>query len=329
MIRRSSRSVWVFVLGLVLSAARAGAADWFVAADAGAGGDGSSGAPFSTIEDAMQQAAAGDRVFLGEGIYQQTVSLSVGGRARRALLRLRPGVAVIGAGRDRTRLRGEADAGAPLFGITAGPEVGPDTEVRALAIEGACFHGVNLRGASPTLRSIDVLNDASGSSSVGMDLRDGSAPLVEDLLVDGGHGAVFVEFGSSGRFERCRVRARPDDTLALSDATPLFRDCVFEGAGRDLLVLNLGSAPRFERCRFGRGQRWTVRVAAGYPAGSRVDLGGNAWFSADLEELAASVLDAVDLPSLGAIVVLEPLASAGSVGGTRWGGIKAAFAPRR
>ena len=71
--------------------------------------------------------------------------------------------------------------------------------------------------------------------------------------------------------------------------------------------MNQGSQPRFTDCRFGRGDRWTVRVASGYLFNSEVNLGGNRWFTADLDELEAATLDARDDPRLGATVLFEPI----------------------
>ncbi|MCQ2390972.1 MAG: DUF1565 domain-containing protein [Kiritimatiellae bacterium] len=61
----------VLVLGLLASAHAVLAADWFVKADAAVGGDGSQAAPFQTIQEAVDAAAADDTVKVLPGVYDQ------------------------------------------------------------------------------------------------------------------------------------------------------------------------------------------------------------------------------------------------------------------
>lgn len=294
---------------LLFATASAIAADFHVDPAAAPDGDGSVAAPFDRISPAMAAAQPGDRVLLAPGVYQRTVALTAYGHARRAVLVMRDGVEVIGAGRGSTFLRAPGTDGPPIFGVTA-EGVGRDSALRDLTIDGPCFHGINLRTASPTLERVDILSEATGSSSLGIDARDGSDPLARSLRIDGGHGALFVEFGSRGVFIDSTIGARPHDGIALNDGDPTFLRCRIEFAGRDALVLNQNSRPVFEDCDFLGAARWTVRVATGYEAGSRISLGGNRWFSASLAEIEARVLDALDDPSLGLRVELLPLGGA-------------------
>jgi hypothetical protein len=296
----------LLLCALLFLAADASAEDFYVDPAAAPGGDGSVENPFDRIPRAMAAVQPGDRVLLAPGVYQRTVAVTAYGNARRAVLVLRDGVEVIGAGRGLTILRAPATDGAPIFGVTA-EGVTRSAILRDLTIDGPCFHGINLREASPTLDRIDILNDVTGSSSVGLDARDGSDPFVRDVRVDGGHGALFVEFGSRGTFIDCTIGSRPDDGIALSNGNPTLIRCLIEFAGRDALVLNQGSRPVFEDCEFAGGARWAVRVAGGYSAGSRISLGGNRWFSDSLPVLEASILDAADDPGLRLRVEVLPL----------------------
>lgn len=323
------RPLFAVVLGLVLgSAGVASSADWYVDPAASGPGDGSIDAPWPRIRDAMAVAVAGDRVLLAPGVYSDTVTLSVNGNPRRAVLVLVEGVEVVGAGRGATVLRAPSTAGAPVFGITAFA-LTRATRVRDLTIDGPCFQGVNLRDADPVFERIDIRNDVTGGSSVAFDARDGSDPLCEDVLFDGGHSALFVEFGSSGTYRDCRVGVRPNEALSFSQADPVLERVVIEGAGRDVLVLNQGSRPVLRDCRFlARGGRWTIRVAVGYEPGTSIDLGGNRWYTDDLATLQADVLDASDDAALGLTVVLAPLGDPVDAMTRGWGALKADYGSR-
>jgi hypothetical protein len=258
-------------------------------------------------------------VELASGVYDETVPVTVNGFARDALVVLRDGVQLRGAGRNQTFLRG-----APAFyGITA-EGVGGRTIVRDLTLDGALVQAVNLRGASPTLERVDVRNAPTGGSSVSLDARDGSFPVLVDCVLDGGHGALFVEFGSGGLYRRCRLGRRPYETLSVVGSDPVLEDCVLEGAGRSTVVLSQNAFPTLTRCVVGRGDAWTVRVV-GYPPATTIDLSGNTWFTDDAEAIAAAILDAEDQTSLGARVRFLPLADVVSTGDSSIGGLKRSF----
>lgn len=316
----------VIALGVVTTPARA--TDWFVDPVAGDGGDGSSTAPFTRIRDAMSVAAPGDRVLLAPGVYSDTVGLTANGNPRRAVLVLAEGVEVVGAGRGVTILRAPSTSGAPVFGITAFG-TSRATRVRDLTIDGPCFQGVNLRDADPVFERVDILNDVTGGSSVAFDARDGSDPLCVDVRFDGGHSALFVEFGSSGTYRDCRIGVRPNEAMSFSQADPVLERVIVEGAGRDVLVLNQGSRPILRDCRFlARGGRWTVRVAVGYEPDATIDLARNRWYTDDLAALEGDVLDADDDPALGLRVILAPLGDPVRNEVRAWSALKSTFAPR-
>jgi hypothetical protein len=269
-----------------------------------AGGDGSAAAPRRSLAAALAAAAAGDTLVLAAGTYRETVPVTAYGQPRLALLPLVDGVVVLGAGPDRTVLEAPP-ADTLTFGISA-EDVSRATVVAGLTVTGACFQGINLRGADPVLREVAVVNPPTGTSSVACDVRDGSDPLLVDCVLDGGHGALFVEFGSSGDYVRCRIGRRVNDGLVVHRAAPRLTDCVLEGAGRWTLNLTQDAQPVLTGCTIGRGDDATVRVQL-YPPGSVVDLGGNRWFSDDPAVLAAAIIDADDDPALGAVVVFLPL----------------------
>ena len=64
-------SVCFFVVGLLMLAPSVRAADWFVSAEAAAGGNGSAAAPFKTIQEAVDAAAEDDTVKVLPGVYDQ------------------------------------------------------------------------------------------------------------------------------------------------------------------------------------------------------------------------------------------------------------------
>lgn len=311
------------ILLILLLAQSAAAMTWHVAAEAEAPGDGGPTAPFALIADAMTAASSGDTVRIGPGIYSATVPVTAYGQPRLALLELADGVTVIGAGRDQTFLHG-LPAALSTYGVTA-YRIGGSAAISDLTITGTCFQGINLREASPRLDRLDVLNDVTGGSSTACDVRDGSFPLVADVRFDGGHTALVVEFGSGGTYTDCTVGVRPNDGLLCNDGAPELIRCTLEGAGRDALVLTQGAQPFLRDCVLGDGGRFAVRVIL-YPAGSRIDLGGNTWFSNDPATILARIRDARVDPALGATVIVEPLADGDvSTRTLNFGGVKGLF----
>ncbi len=308
---------------VILSASPLAAGTWHVAPEAGIAGDGSITNPFAMVADGMAAAASGDTVRLAAGTYSATVAVTAYGQPRLALLVLKEGVTVIGAGREATFLHA-LPAAIYTFGISA-EDVDESASVSDLAVTGSCFQGVNLRGASPRLSRLDLVNDVTGGSSLACDVRDLSFPVVEDVLFDGGHTALVVEFGSGGTYAGCTIGIRPNDGMICNNATPELIDTVFLGAGRDLLVLALGSQPVLRGCTIADGSRYAVRVAV-YDPGSEIDLGGNTWFSTDPAAIRARILDALVDPSLGATVLIEPLGEGGvPVRDLSFGSVKAQY----
>ena len=308
---------------MTLSATPLVAGTWHVAPDAGTVGDGSPTNPFALVAEGMAAATLGDTVSLAAGTYSATVPVTAYGQNRLALLVLKNGVTVIGAGREATFLHA-LPASIYTFGITA-EEVDESASVSDLTVTGACFQGVNLRGASPRLSRLHLVNDVTGGSSLACDVRDLSFPVVEDVLFDGGHTALVVEFGSGGTYTGCTIGIRPNDGMICNNATPELIETVFLGAGRDLLVLALGSQPVLRGCTIADGSRFAVRVAV-YDPGSEIDLGGNTWFSTDPATIRTRILDALVDPSLGATVLIEPLGDGGvPVRDLSFGSIKAQY----
>ncbi|HEX9640786.1 MAG TPA: right-handed parallel beta-helix repeat-containing protein [Candidatus Krumholzibacteria bacterium] len=301
-------AVFLFMFA-AFSVGGAHAKSWHVD-PAASGGDGTVEFPFGRIDHAMDAAAAGDSLLLAAGVFDAWIEIDDAGVARRALMLLKDGVHVLGAGAGESILRGKSedviDYGIRAFGI------GDQGSVSGLRLDGAIRQGINLVGASPRLTQLEVLNDLAGGSGVAMDVREGSFPEVADCVFDGGHSALFVEFESGGNFTRCVIGSRPHESLVVIDSNPRLVDCVIRSGGRDSIVLSSGSEPVLQACRIRRGSRWTVRVF-GYAAGSVIDLGGNHWYSEDRGALQEDILDARDDAALGARVqlgtLLTPLAA--------------------
>jgi len=308
---------------LLLTASRAFSVTWYVAADAQSVGDGNIVTPYGLIADGMAAAAVGDTVRLAAGIYSDTVLITAYGNPRLALLILKDGVTVIGAGRNATFLTAIL-APTLTFGITA-ENVDASAFVSDLTISGACFHGVNLRSSSPTLERLEIVTDVTGGSSVACDVRDLSYPVFNEVAFDGGHSALVVEFGAGGIYTDCLVGVRPNDGLICNNGTPEFVNTTFLGAGRDVLVFAQGSQPIMNDCTIASGGQYVVRVAV-YLPGSEVDLRGNVWFSPDPSIVRTKIQDALSDPLLGATVLIEPFGNGGvAVVSSSFGRVKASF----
>lgn len=298
--------IFLTLLLLVVLVDTASPLTWYVAAEVPVAGDGSLANPFDTIASGMAAAADGDTVRLAAGTYSATVATSAYGNPRLALLVLKDGVTVIGAGRKATFLHA-LSAPTLTFGITA-ENVNASASVSDLTVSGACFHGVNLRSSSPTFERMDLVNDVTGGSSVACDVRDLSYPVFQDVVFNGGHSGLVVEFGAGGVYTDCEVGVRPNDGLICNNGTPEFVNTDFLGAGRDVLVFAQGAQPIVNGCRIADGGQFVVRVAV-YLPGSEIDLGGNDWFSSDPMIVRSRIQDALVDPLLGATVVIEPFGS--------------------
>ena len=293
-------------LGLASSlSSLSSAATWVADPAANPGGDGSAQSPFLSLATAVAAASAGDTLQLREGHFVQSHPVSIGGDARRAVLPLKPGLIVRGAGRGRTILEAPA-VEPPTFGITL-QGGGPESQLSDLTVQGPCWIGVYLWDSDVHLENLELRTDIVDGSSTAFDARESSFPTVMGCRFDGGHNGIFVEFESGGSFVDCTVTARPREGLVVIDSTPLLERCVIEGSGRDTVVLTQGSQPILRDCELGEGARWTLRID-GYPVSTTVDLSGNLWFSREPSAIAASIFDAQDDPSLGATVLFMPLA---------------------
>ncbi len=308
----------LLAIGTVSHAANA--TIWYVDPQAVPPGDGSISSPFVRIAQARGVVQAGDTIRLAAGVFEDTSTLTVGSQTRRAVAILVDGVILEGAGTNQTFLRAPAST-TLTFGVTAAG-VGATTVVRDLTIDGLAFQGINLRGASPTIQRVDVRNLAESGSTVAIDVREASFPTVTDCVFDGGHSGLFIEFGSGGRYERCEVGTRPNETVSIVGSNPELIDCILRGGGRDTMTLTQGSAPTLTRCTIYAGARYTIRVH-GYPQPTIIDLSGNTWIPAT--DLPASIFDAQDDPSVGGTVDYLPLAEPVAVGPTSVGQLKARF----
>lgn len=84
--------MWRKLLVLLLSAGLAHAAEWWVAADAQPGGDGSTARPFATVAAGLKAAKGGDTVTVRAGTYRESVQVTQSGTAAQpTVLRAAPG----------------------------------------------------------------------------------------------------------------------------------------------------------------------------------------------------------------------------------------------
>jgi hypothetical protein len=231
----------------------------FVDASAAAGGDGSEGAPFASVDSAL--AAGATSLLLAEGDY--TIGATVpdglelrGVCAERTHLVAPAGRLAILVGAGRT----VALVGLSVTGTGIGPASrGTLVLDRVVLDAGLDGWGVGLNGG--TLVADRVLVRAphpSPGSSVGLGISmiDGSSAVVTDLVVEDAHGVGVQVEGSSFEGERVvvqRTRAEVESGLhggglsAAGSATLVLRDSLVSDVVDFGIVAQVGSSLTLER----------------------------------------------------------------------------------
>ncbi len=134
-------------------AERSGDALRFVDREAAAGGDGTRGAPYRTIAEAIRDAPAGTIVLVAAGTYQETLQLTTE-------------LAIVGACAGTTIISGGSDTRAAV-GIDSAARVSIDN----LTIESTTGPGITSRDSAVELRGVIVVARGTGLAVSGGSLR--------------------------------------------------------------------------------------------------------------------------------------------------------------
>ncbi|HWE24903.1 MAG TPA: DUF1565 domain-containing protein, partial [Myxococcales bacterium] len=164
-----------------------------------AAGNGSAGAPFQTIADALQAAPPGALIRIAEGTYPEAVLIA------------RP-VVLLGAGRDKTKIVGPTGARATAVRTGGGVRV----ELRDLTVEQAAAaisaEGGSMRLENVALRALDdaalvardsqivfsnseVTDVGGGVTGVALEIDGGSLEMRRSVIRAGGRRAIKLRRG--------------------------------------------------------------------------------------------------------------------------------------
>jgi parallel beta-helix repeat protein len=173
-------AVFAFPLGILLAAAPAGAADYYVA-PGGSGTTCSMAAPCGRVEDAQTRAAAGDTVWVRGGTFTFAANALVG-------------VAFSKSGQQNNRINYFAYQNEiPIFDLSNGQ---PSNRVTGFDVTASWIHvrGMEVRG---------VQQYASGEDSWGVRLR-GSNNIIERLNVHHNEApGIFITSGANNLILNC------------------------------------------------------------------------------------------------------------------------------
>lgn len=258
---------------------------WFVAAGAASGGEGSAEAPFATIGEALAAGATG-RIVLAEGVYEERVSL--------------------GEAQDGVELLGRCP---DLVSWTA-PRADPDAILAVDAPADATFtvaslrmfdHDVGVRHQGGTLRlaGVDVEDLVGPAIDV---LGDDARLVLEDVgirRVTAGRGDLVgfglrLQFGAQAELHRVELSETTEEGIAVE------ADGVLTGEDVSVLDVSVGGDPEGSRALW-VGQDATVTLTGlhtrGGEEGARVTGGSLTLGSSTFE----SHTDAAVLTSAGTL----------------------------
>lgn len=279
------------------------AATWYVGPAAAPGGNGSPGAPFASIAEALAQALDGHQIVLLDGVHRSAgnVWLDLGSRAVTVRSQGGPGACTVdleGASRcifasgSPTTGQLVIDGIRFLYGAASGfPGAVIQTFDRSIAVQNCVFE-----------------SDAPGASGGAMLLR-GGVSRVTGCTFQGPGGGVFdeeaamiIRFGGVHLIEEC-----------------LFKDHRSEESGAALDVQAPGAS--VVRCAFlgarSQGHGGAVRVGSGGPAfdhclfaGNVADLGGGALWLISSSSTVSSCTFVDNEAPLGAAIEIEAFSAA-------------------
>ncbi len=129
-----------------------------------------SGCRYNNIQQAINASSSGTTLRIGAGTFTESITL-------------RPGVSLVGAGASSTILKGNGSQ--PV--VTASDcNITRSTVIEGMGITGGggpTGAGVQLRGASPTLRNLVIYGNNAANSGGGLAISQSADPLLDGLTV--------------------------------------------------------------------------------------------------------------------------------------------------
>jgi hypothetical protein len=209
-------------------------------------------------------------------------------------LTVRDDLVIVGSGADSTRIRGFSDATLTVDSLRTG------VVIRDLA----------LRAAPGVVTTVQ--------------LRPGSAPLLSNVVIDGGTVGLRSQ-AASPRIESSLIHSCTIGVSAEGAGSPVFLD---DGVSDNLLGVSVsnGSTPEFHRCRFERNGIYNLQVSS-YSGAAIIDASRNWWGSAD----ESAILLRFRFDGSGPVSVIYvpwcgvPGCTTTPVEGMTWGGLRTRF----
>jgi parallel beta helix pectate lyase-like protein len=174
----------------------------YVRAGAPAGGDGSIGAPFATISDAIAGATPGSVIAIGRGSFRENIALP-------------PGVALIGACAAATTI-----AGVVLARAGAG-------EIRDLAIAETTTTGASIRAIGPATSLALSGVEVRGGRGLGLAAESASEISIRgSALRDNAQGGLFLTGGARADVTRTSFERNGRAQILATAATATLTDVI-------------------------------------------------------------------------------------------------------
>ena len=153
-----------------------------------------SGCMFTSIQEGIAHAAAGDVVMIGAGIYQENIVLAAGVSLQGA----GPGVTIIDGGQRNSVVRGLSAA------------IGTDVALTEMTLRnGRAVNGGGLlaQGASPTLRNLVIEDCQAVALGGGLAVLNSGAPALQEVTLTNNRAANGGGLGLSGAAARALMTA--------------------------------------------------------------------------------------------------------------------------
>ena len=203
---------------------------WVDGAAADCNGDGSWGAPFCTLQQAINSSTNGDVLMALPGVYDERIDFAGRNISLKSAVNTGSGTTIIDGGGSGpvVRFQNNESRNARLEGFT----------VRNGHASGGQAGGIAIAGASPTIQGCRVAGNDSSDFGGGASTRNNSHPLFRDCVFEGNHaddfGGAMILDGGSAELNRCRFVANTsgDSGGALygrNGANGVLTRCVFAG----------------------------------------------------------------------------------------------------
>lgn len=203
---------------------------WVDASAVDCNGDGSWGAPFCTLQQAIYNSGHGDVLMALPGIYNERIDFAGRALSLKSAVSAGAGTTIIDGGGNGSVVSFQAvePRSALLEGFT----------VRNGHASGGQAGGIAISGASPTIQGCRIVGNDSTDFGGGASTRNGSNPLFRDCVfegnISGGVGGAMIIDAGSVELNRCSfVGNTADDSggalFARNGANGVLTRCVFTG----------------------------------------------------------------------------------------------------